>query len=194
VDDLIESIVDPETFLPIRFTKKLSEGRYHCDEVTEFDHKKLKAVQVARPNGKPKEFDIESDTRDIVSFMYFMRQNPLKAGHEYKYRVMADEKLYDVFVKVQKNEPVKVGDYGKVDSVMMEPEASFGGIFVRKGRIWLWVSNDPRCLITKVAAKVPFANINVMLKQVLGPGDDFWIKQAKEEVAEKEEEQDDDPY
>jgi len=39
VDDFIESVVDPVTFLPIRFTKRLSEGRYRLHEITTFDHK-----------------------------------------------------------------------------------------------------------------------------------------------------------
>ena len=74
VDDFLEAIIDPETFLPVRFTKKLSEGRYRADETTTFDHKNLKATWTSRLNHKVEEYQIDPDTRDIVTFMYYMRR------------------------------------------------------------------------------------------------------------------------
>ncbi len=182
VDDLVESIIDPDTFLPLRFIKRLNEGDYHCDEVTVFDYKTLKARWEAKTSGKVKEFDIEADTRDIISFMYFMRSSGFKPGDERSYRVMADEKLYDLSIKADKIETFSVGRFGKVPCVKLEPQAAFGGIFVRKGRMWMWVSDDPRQLCTKMAARVPVASVYIYLTEVHGPGDDFWVKsQEKEE-------------
>ena len=44
VDDFVESIVDPVTFLPLRFVKKINEGGTHVDQLTQFDHAARKAV------------------------------------------------------------------------------------------------------------------------------------------------------
>ncbi|MEM7394884.1 MAG: DUF3108 domain-containing protein, partial [Verrucomicrobiota bacterium] len=104
IDDFIESVIDPETFLPIRFTKRLSEGKYRCDETTVFDHEKLEAVWTAKQRGKnrTKRYKIDPDTRDLVAFMYNMRRTPVQSGDEKDFRVMSDEKIYDLKVTAHK--------------------------------------------------------------------------------------------
>jgi len=181
VDDYIESIIDLETFLPIRFMKDINEGRYHTREITTFDHANKKAVWYRIKDDKKEVLDIESDTRDIVSFMYYMRsQKKFEEGEEKQYRVMADEKVYDLYVKADEVEKFRLCDYGWVESMKFEPEAAFGGLFVRhKGKMWLWVSQDPRNIVTKVKAKVPVASVSILISGVSGPGDDFWVKECK---------------
>jgi hypothetical protein len=178
VNDFIESIVDPATFLPLRFTKTLNEGRYRTDEVTHFDHGSGVATWENRKNGKKKEFPIEADTRDIVTFMYYLRAQAFTPGQQAKFRVMADEKLYDLFFRVGPADEMKFEKFGKVRSVRIEPEAAFEGIFVRKGKLTIWVSEDPRRVCTRLMATTPFANVRVNLAEVLGPGDDFWVSRS----------------
>lgn len=169
VDDLIESIVDPTTFLPIQFTKRLSEGRYRCDEVTRFDHKAGKATMTRKGRERIKEYEIEPDTRDIASFMYYMRAKELEPGETREYRVMADEEIYDVFVNTLKIEKVKTVNGDRIESLKMEPEASFDGLFVRSGKMWMWVSRDDQRIMTKMVAKVPVASIKLILDKVHEP-------------------------
>ena len=178
VDDFLESIVDLDTFLPIRFTKKLREGRYWTHEETTFDHAAGKAYWKSHKSGNEKVLDIEPDTRDLISFMYFMRPKRLfEPGEHMKFRVMADEKIYDLEVRAEKKEKFRVSDFGWIESVKVEPVAEFGGLFVRhKGRAWMWVSLDPRRLITKISVRIPIANVHVLIHSVTGPGDDFWVK------------------
>lgn len=180
VDDFLETLVEPASFLPVRFTKRLSEGRYRADQTTNFDFERLRASWRNNRSGKTNEFELARDTRDLVSFMYYMRKGGIAAGTNLQYRVMADEKIYDLFVTTEKTEPVKLDVYGKVWSLRLEPKAAFGGLFVRKGRMWMWVSEDPRRLATKIAAQVPVANVNLLLDRVEGPGDDFWVTVPKE--------------
>ncbi len=130
VDDVLESIIDPEPFLPIRFTKKLSEGRYRCHQRTTFDHKNLKAKWEALDEGDDREevFDIEPDTRCIVSLMYSIRKAGLPAGTTRHYRGMADEKMYDLYTREGKPETVHLKKYGDVKCNVFEPDAKFGGL------------------------------------------------------------------
>jgi hypothetical protein len=179
VDDFIESVIDPATFLPVRFSKKLSEGRYRCDEVTTFDHANGVATLENRRSNTTKEYPIDPDTRDLISFMYYMRTADFPVGTRQEFRVMADEKVYDLFVKALKIEKVKLRRFGKVKSVLLEPEAAFDGLFVRKGKMRLWVSEDERRIITRASIKVPVAGVHLKLDKVTGPGDDRWIKKSK---------------
>ena len=185
VNDFLEAIIDPETFLPVRFTKTLSEGRYRADETTTFDHKNLKAHWKSKLNGKLKEFAIDPDTRDVVTFMYYMRRKQFEPDTVTKYRVMADEKVYDLVVNAQKVETIKLDRFGKMPCLRFEPEAKFGGLFVRKGRMWMWVSRDERRIATKISAQVPVASITLWLDQIGGPGDDFWVTKGKKDSATK---------
>ena len=58
----------------------------------------------------------------------------------------------------------------------MELKGKFNGMFVRKGRMFLWISDDARYTICRATASVPVASIKIVLKQVRGPGDDFWTR------------------
>ena len=179
VEDTIETLIDPGPFLPIYFRKSLSEGHYHADEITVFDHAAGLGSQGSFRNGHVKEFKIEHDTRDIVTLMFWLRKNPFTPGDKVNYRVMADEKIYDLRINVTTNETKKVSSYGKVAVTRIDPDASFNGLFVRKGKITVWVSNDPRRLCTEVEAEVPVANVHLTLDKVTGPGDDPWVKPRK---------------
>ncbi len=188
VEDFLETIIDPETFLPLRFTKDLSEGRYRAHQRTTFDHANLTAKWEALDEGDDREetFPIEADTRDLISLMYKIREGGFKEGMKLHYQVMADEKLYELIVEGGKKERVSLAHYGKKEAVKVEPKGKFQGLFVRKGRMWVWVTEDPRCLIVKIAAQVPVASINMMLLDVSGPGTDFWIEGKKSKMDESE--------
>ena len=182
VDDFLESVIDPETFLPLRFAKRLSEGKYRCDELTEFDHANQKAVWTAKTSGKKKEFPIDADTRDIITFMYFMRADKFLPKTTTNFRVMSDEKVYDLVVKAGEVEKFRVSDFGWVKSIRLDPEAAFQGMFVRsKGQVTMWISNDARRICTKMSAHVPVANVSLLLSKVEGPGDDFWARGGRKD-------------
>ena len=176
VDDFAESVVDPVTFLPVRFVKKVNEGRARHDQETTFDHKAGKAYWVSKLEGRKREFAIQPDTRCIISLPWYLRRFEFKPGEERTFQVMADHKMYELIVKPDRYEDISVGDYGEVPCVKIEPAATFEGVFVRKGRMWLWVSKDPRHISTLVAAEVPVGRVRAHLEKVGGPGDDFWVK------------------
>ena len=184
VDDFLESLVDPETFLPVRFIKKLSEGRYRCDEETHFDYEKGEANFYSHNKDRKKNYAIDEHVRDLASFLYFVRGRAadFEMGQASLYKVMADEEVYELYVKPVEEESVKLPRYGEVDSVRFEPEAKFEGLFVRKGKMWIWVSDDDRRIVTKVQAKIPVASIKLVLVDVDGPGDDFWINKRQIET------------
>lgn len=175
VKEYLLTILDPVTFLPLSFEKRSREGRRHYDEVTTFDHERLEGHWKSMTRGTEKIFPIKPDTRDLMGLMYWIRKNPIQAGETHHYEVMTDEKLYGVVVEAGKKEKVSLKRYGKVKCIKMEPKGTFDGMFVRKGRLWLWLSDDERYTICRAAASVPVASIKIMLKRVRGPGDDFWV-------------------
>ena len=178
VEEYLETVLDPATFLPLSFEKVSSEGKRKYHEMTTFDHAAKKGVWRSLLKDKRREFEIEADTRDLMGLMYWIRKDPIRAGETRQYRVMTDEKLYELSVEAGKTERVALENYGKVACIKMEPKGKFNGMFVRKGRMWLWLSDDERYTICRAVASVPVASIKIMLKNVRGPGDDFWTRGA----------------
>ncbi|MCX6993408.1 MAG: DUF3108 domain-containing protein [Kiritimatiellaeota bacterium] len=175
VDDFIESVVDPVTFLPIRFTKRLSEGRYRLHEITTFDHKARMAHWRHLLKNDHQDFAIDADTRDLISYMFYMRSQNFEPGKHYDFRVMADEKLYDLLVEALDLETLEIGNYAKIRTLKLDPEAKFHGLFVRVGKLEVWISDDERCLCVRATAKAPvIGTVRLLIDRVEGPGDDYW--------------------
>lgn len=174
VDDFIESVVDPHTFLPLRFVKKMNEGNNRYDEVTEFDHAAGVARWRSRLRNREKEFPIEADTRDIPSLLYWFRQRALEPGDTNTLRVMADNKIYTITPRPVVRESIRLDKFGAVRCIRFEPVAEFDGLFVRKGRVWFWVSDDDRRLAVRIDAEVPVAKVRAVLTEAIGPGGERW--------------------
>lgn len=184
VEDIQETLIDPETFLPVYNLIISRQGKRTQHEITRFDHQGKKAHWESFKKNKKKEVAIESDTRDIISTMYYIRSKTFAVGDTFEMKVFTDEKLFDLFVKIPKKERVELSKYGKVGSFRFDPEAAFNGLFVRKGKIAIWVSNDTRKLCTQISAEVPVAKIHIKLASVSGPGHDFWVGKAEKGAPE----------
>ena len=180
VEDTMESVIEPTTFLPLYFRKNVSEGGYRAAEMTVFDHAKGEAEWGSFKNNRHNTFPIEKDTRDLVTYMYWLRQTQFKQGLAITNRVMTDEKIYDLTLRCKVVDGIELDRYGKVNSARLIPTSSFNGLFVHKGTMTVWVSVDKRCVCTRIEAEVPVASIHIELDQVKGPGDDFWVKKKKD--------------
>ena len=179
VDDWLETIIHPKTLLPRRFSKRLNEGRYHCDEMTFFNHDEKKAFFNRFDRGRMMTYPVEEETRDLVSFMYSLRNIEFPENSQLEYQVMADEKVYDLIINTYEVETVNTGRWGKIPCIRVVPEAKFEGIFVRKGKVEIWVSRDERRVMTKMLVDTPFANVKLTLDEVSGGPEDFWLVNKK---------------
>jgi hypothetical protein len=179
VRETLQTILDPVPFLPLSFEKDSHEGKRHYREITTFDHAAKKGHWTSLTKNKTKTFDIEEDTRDLMGLMYWIRKEPIRENETRHYWVMTDEKMYELIVESGKKEELKLDEYGKVATIKMEPKGKFNGMFVRKGRMFLWISDDARYTICRATASVPVASIKIVLKKVRGPGDDFWTQERK---------------
>jgi hypothetical protein len=174
VEDCIESLVDPETFLPIKYTQKLKEGRHIRDDRIAFDHKAGKAFWTSGLTNAASVVNIGPDTRDVLTLMYYMRPVSAKAGDRSEFRVLVDDKLYNLELTILATEDFKLSGFGRIDCIKVEPKARFGGIFTRKGRVTAWFSNDEHRILTRIVAVLPVANLKGILSEVEGWEDGKW--------------------
>jgi len=176
VNDKVESIVDPKTFLPVRFLRVMIRRGKICNETTVFDHAKKQATWTSQCSGQSNTFAIAADTRDIMTFMYYTRRKPFPEDSELDHKVMADDGIFDLKLRTRKKEKVKLDTFGKVPSLRIEPKFDFDGLLVDKGKFRLWVSDDKRQLLTRAVIDGRLANIKLTLCRVRGPGDDSWTR------------------
>ncbi|MCX7819632.1 MAG: DUF3108 domain-containing protein [Kiritimatiellae bacterium] len=169
VDDFLESRVDPLSFLPIRFVKKINEGANRYDEVTEFDYAAGVAKWRSLLRGREKELPIDPTIRDIPSLLYWFRRERIGLGDDRAWRVMADNKIYTVLPRPVAEEVIAVSGFGRVRCIRYEPAAEFNGLFVRKGKVWLWVSDDERRVAMRIDAEVPVARVRAVLNEIRQP-------------------------
>jgi hypothetical protein len=181
VDDYIESLITPETFFPDHYTQHLHEGRHVRNDLITFYHKRgVARWKSAKSNesSETKEIRIETDTRDVLCLAYYMRSKGLSVGQTEKFRVLVDDKIYDLQITGLGYEEMDIEDFGKIKCLTVEPKARFGQIFVKKGRVTLWFSEDERRICTRMSGKLSFASLKAILTGVEGPGDDAWVKNA----------------
>jgi hypothetical protein len=176
VNDKVESLVDPATFLPVEYTQSLREGRHSRDDKVKFDYGKNIAHWEKADGSKKADVAITNDTRDVLCLYYFMRAKGFETGQKSWFGVFVDNKIYSLVVEGLGEKKIDLDKYGKVDCLELEPKAKFGEIFVRKGKIRLWFSKDSRHICARMSAKVPLASVHAYLVDVQGPGDDMWIK------------------
>ena len=191
VDDVIETIVDPVPFRPLVFTKDLKEGRHRYHEITTFDYEKGMAQWMSVTKQETREYAITPELRDLISFMYFLRSKKFPDALDAEYRVVADEKIYTLTTTTHGREKKRIGHFGKVPCVEVEPHAEFQGLFVHEGRLRLWVSLRDRPLITYIKARTTLGSVRAVLSEVHGPGNDFWARKTREYVDDNDKNEED---
>jgi len=178
VENVVESIIDPETFQPVRMHKKISEGDFASEETTTFDFENLVAHWSSVTKKQSRDYKLSPDARDIVSFMFIMRQVPLDGERLGSYWVTGDDGMCRLQLKGRGTADVDLDVFGRVMTTRLVPVVTRDALFVRKMPRMLWVSTDARRLIVKMTVKVPIASITLTLKNVTGPGDDFWTQKS----------------
>ena len=176
MDDNIESIVDPKTFLPVKYSQKLDRSNWSTDEVTMFKHRMMTGHWQSLDDGTKKFFKISPKTRDILSFLYHMRRRKLLEHKQHDFPMMLDNGIGGAKVKTYGYESVRAGVFGKVKALRVEPELTYEKLVIEKGKLRMWICHKDRMICPKISIRAPLANIRIVLHQVLGPGDDFWTK------------------
>ena len=163
VDSRLETLVCPETLLPVRFTKNQREGRRRSHEITEFDYDAEIAIIHDMLDEKSKEVPLQGKTLDLLSFMYFVRGETFKPGTTTEHRVLTDDKVYDLQINTISRERVRTACGKNWNAFLLVPEAAFEGLFVRRGRMELWVSEENPIRILRADVEVPVARVRLIL-------------------------------
>ncbi|MBI3122164.1 MAG: DUF3108 domain-containing protein, partial [candidate division NC10 bacterium] len=87
------------------------------------------------------EFPLTPGALDELSVLYYVRTLPLASSTTVVTSVFASKKNWDLEVKVLRREPLETA-LGRRETVVVEPLLKFEGIFQRKGRMIVWMTDD----------------------------------------------------
>jgi hypothetical protein len=99
------------------------------------------------------EFPLTPGALDELSVLFYVRTLPLATGGTVVARVFASRKNWDLVVKVQGRETLQTA-LGPRETVVVEPLLAFEGIFQRKGRMTVWITDDAERIPVQMQSQI----------------------------------------
>lgn len=165
VHDTLRSYLDPETLRPLRCEKIQREGHYRADEVVTFDYTRLIATYTSRLNQSIKDVPISADVQDILGAFYWLRRQAQQPHDTLHANLYSDEKMYKTAFDVLQPTILELRRRGTFPCLLIEPRPQFKGVFVRRGRLWVYLSADARRLPLYVKIATPWGPMSGVIDQ-----------------------------
>jgi len=159
VRNKIQSYWDEEGRFSLRYVENRREGGYRASNDISFDYDKLEAIY---KDGKT--YAIPSHVQDALSAFYYTRTQALPLGGSIVFDYHASRKSLPMEVKILGREKVDT-PAGKFNCVAIEPILKAGGIFKKKGRLVIWLTDDERRMPVLMKSKVTVGSISVVLQE-----------------------------
>jgi len=156
VDDRAETILYPDGY-PKSYTLNISEGRHRKHKVTSFVQKTEEPTQKIFFHDILKdentEYELDKPAYDPLSGFYAMTKTPMEIGRTEYIKIFDNKKIFDAEINVLKKENVSV-PAGKFDTIVINPILQTEGLFVRKGKMYIWLTDDDRNIPVMFKSKV----------------------------------------
>lgn len=170
LDDTLDSYVDKESFLPVKYRLYQNESKKVIEDNQLFDRENLKMyfrysrIKNGKTDKKNKDLFIPRYSQDAFSIYYFMRGLPLKAGEVYKFPVVTREKIWFLTVSSKGRELVKT-PLGKKACLKLEAKTEYEGDLAKKGTMSIWLSDDDRRNLVAFEAEVKIGAVKGMISE-----------------------------
>jgi hypothetical protein len=149
-----------DDLLPIEYTEHLHESSYQSNSTIRFDHDSL----VAEYNDTLS-IDIPENTRDLVSFWYYLRTIPLVMGDTITLNIHASEDNHTIDCLVDREEMIKT-PLGEFQTILISPITKGKGVFGAHGEMSIWYTSDSLRLPVQIKAKMKFGNVLFKIKEI----------------------------
>ncbi|RMH57792.1 MAG: DUF3108 domain-containing protein [Candidatus Hydrogenedentota bacterium] len=161
----IESIFDRSRNVTVRTVKNQREGDYHKAIEVEYEREKGKVVE--KSEGRKHTTRLVSEARDVLGALYDLRTRKLKPGTTVTIPVQDGLVGYRLPIKILRRETVRV-PAGRFSCLVVEPKMESEGVFVRRGRLLIWLTDDERHIPVRVRTMIPVGTVVVKLERMEG--------------------------
>lgn len=179
VNDDYQSYFDKESGSPYQFVRKIDEGGYTKNQEGFFDHK-TKTVMVKDYKKKTeKTFEVPSNTQDILSTFYYLRNHPevdhLEVGESINVDMFFDDETTKFKLKFIGREDLKT-KFGVISTMIFRPYVQAGRVFKEQESLTVWISDDKNKLPLRIKANLAVGSIKADLDQFKGLKNTFTVK------------------
>lgn len=174
VRDRNEAWMDTQQPRTLRYSKKISEGKYKVTETVELDQAAgtFHMTEIRHDKNDAKEEKkgaIPANVMDVLSSMYYIRSQPLEVGKEFTVDVHSGDKTFPLLVKVEALEKVRV-KAGKFLCYRVEPVLRERGIFISKGKkLEVWMTADASHMPVLMRSEVFIGHVSAELVKHTAP-------------------------
>jgi hypothetical protein len=159
IDDTIDVYTSIDGLIPVLYQERINESGYRRSSDLHFDHA---AGTVSYDDTLI--IRIDGDTRDVLSFWYYMRLLPLQVGDTLVVSVHSARENHDIMCVVEDSVRIKT-KAGEFNTILVEPKTEGKGIFGSRGGMKIWYS-EPERMPVQIQASMKFGSVTFKLQEV----------------------------
>ncbi len=156
VDDRAETVLYLDGY-PKSSVLNISEGRHRKHKVTSFIQKTKETPQKIYFHDILKdeweEYELDKPAYDPLSGFYAITQTPMQVGRTEYIKIFDSKKIFDAEINILEKENIRV-PAGTFDTIKINPIMKTEGLFVRKGKMYIWLTDDERKIPVMFRSKV----------------------------------------
>lgn len=161
VDDRIESYMDVEGLYSHFITIKQKQGKRKREKIIDFDQVRHRATQLKK--NKQHVFEIPPNVQDSLSSLYFFRTTPpVEIGGSTYIDVHESEKNWQLEIRALAREEVTT-PVGKFNTIKVKALVRYEGLFMEKGDVFIWFTDDHKRIPVMMKSKIKFGAITAVL-------------------------------
>ena len=176
LDDRQVSWVGTDPLRTLRFEEHLRQGDYRRDRLCRMDHRASSYSCFRQEEGSwvpiegRRDVPMPEDALDEIALLYLVRTLPLEPGDRYRFERLFEEDGNPVEIEVLRRERIRV-PAGRFETVVVRPVIRTDGLFGQEGRAEVYLTDDERRAIVKIASTMKVGRIDLLLTEYR-PGDE----------------------
>ncbi len=157
VRDVVQSVFDPVADESLSYTLDQRHGTRKKNRELIFDHEKERVAYSA--NGHREFIDIPEHTQDALSSLYSLRmQKHFIEGKTITMNIHDSGKNWSVEIHVLGREKIKT-PVGEFDTIKVKTYPKYDGVFMHKGEIFMWLTDDQRKIPVLMKSTITIGSI-----------------------------------
>jgi len=162
VNDMIESIIDPERVYSLSYRLDQSHGKRKKKREMTFNPAEGTVV-VVDADGRQNTFSTPPGVLDPLSSLYYVRtRQDFIVGKPIFIDVNEDGKNWAVEVQTIGREKIKTS-FGKFNTIKVKTYPRYEGVFQHKGEIYIWFTDDERKIPVLMKSEITIGSIMATL-------------------------------
>src|SRR5574341_757244 len=157
VRDTVESIMDAEELYSISFMLRESHGKKRRERNMAFDHESG-TVRITT-NGSVETHSVPARVQDALSSLYYARtRDDFIVGKPIIIDIHDSGKTWSVEIQTIGREKIRT-PAGEFDTIKVRTYPKYEGVFMHKGEIFMWLTDDARRMPVLMKSKISIGSI-----------------------------------